>query len=69
MPGFCRQLLIGRSRNKNIRKEGTLDWSEAIIQTLHLPEENHGKLSRDRQLRGQELESYSPVHANGMITT
>jgi hypothetical protein len=60
-----------RSRNNNAvcRKKGTVDWSEAIVQALPFPEENHGKLSRDRQLRGQELEPYPPVHTNGTITT
>jgi hypothetical protein len=46
---------MGRSSNNNARKEGIVDWSQAIVQALHLPEENHGKLSRDRHLRGQEL--------------
>jgi len=60
---------MGRSTNTNARKEGVVDWSEAIVQALYLPEENHGRLSRDRQLRGQELKAYPPVHANGMINT
>jgi len=68
-PGYCRQFLMGRSRNNNARKEGVVDWSEETVQALHLTEENHGKLSRDRQLRGQELKSYTHVHANGMIIT
>jgi hypothetical protein len=49
---------MGRPRNKNARNEEAVDWSEAIVQALHLSEENHGKLSRDRQLRGQELKPY-----------
>jgi len=60
---------MGRSRNNNTRKEGVVDWSEEIVQALHLPKENHGKLSRGTKLRGQELKPYPPVNANGMIIT
>jgi len=60
---------LGRSKNNNARNEGVVDWSEAIVQALHLPEENRGKLTRDRKLRGQELKTYPPVHANIIINT
>jgi hypothetical protein len=36
---------MGRSRNNSARKEGVVDWSEAIVQAIHLPEENHRKLA------------------------